>query len=138
MTRIIWPRVCWVYLILALVLFNITCALVGCDTAEAGEGLASYYTTASCQREGTSGVFTANGERYDEGALTCALRRRDWGGAYLVCGPVGCAEVRHNDYGPGKGPTRKGVIVDLTPRAFKAVCGDLRQGVCEVGIQPIL
>ena len=35
MTRIIWPRVCWVYLILALVLFNITCALVGCETANA-------------------------------------------------------------------------------------------------------
>lgn len=108
------------------------------STAHASEGLASYYTVKSCQREGTSGVYTANGERYKEDALTCALRRRDFGRNYLVCGPVDCVEVRHNDYGPGKGPTRKGVIIDLTPIAFKAVCGDLRRGVCEVAVMPII
>ncbi len=70
--------------------------------------------------------------------MTCALRRRDFGKSYLVCGQAGCAEVRHNDFGPGKGPTSKGVIIDLTPRAFKAVCGDLRQGRCEVGVQGIV
>lgn len=112
--------------------------LLGCDVATAAEGYATYYTVASCQREGTSGVYTANGEAYDEQALTCALRRRDWGGHYLVCGPMGCVEVRHNDFGPGRKPTKKGIIIDLTPRAFKAVCGDLRQGRCEVGVMPVV
>lgn len=100
-------------------------------------GFASYYTTASCQKEGTSGVFTANGERYNEQALTCALPRRDFGKKYLVCGENGCAEVRHNDYGPGKKPQSKGVVIDLTPKAFKEVCGELRQGLCEVGVMGI-
>ncbi len=108
------------------------------STAQASEGLASYYTVKSCQREGTSGVYTANGERYKEDALTCALRRRDFGRNYLVCGPIRCVEVRHNDFGPGRGPTAKGVIIDLTPKAFKAVCGDLRQGVCSVGVTDII
>lgn len=108
------------------------------STAHAEDGLASYYTVKSCQREGTSGVYTANGERFKENALTCALRRRDFGRNYLVCGPIGCVEVRHNDFGPGRGPTAKGVIIDLTPKAFKAVCGDLRQGVCNVGVTDII
>lgn len=134
----VWFRICYVYIVLGLIIFNLVCFLVGCDVATAAEGWASYYTVESCQREGTSGVYTANGEWYDERGMTCALRRRDWGKSYLVCGPVGCAEVRHNDFGPGRGPTAKGVIVDLTPRAFKAVCGDLRQGRCEVGVMPVV
>lgn len=136
--NIIWGRVAYFWVIWALVVFNLTCFLVGCDVANAFEGKASYYTVASCKAEGTSGVRTASGELYKEGEFTCALRRRDFGKSYLVCGPVGCVEVRHNDYGPGRGPTAKGVVIDLTPRAFKAVCGELKQGVCEVGVQPIV
>src|SRR3990167_10848930 len=36
-------------------------------------GLLTYYTRTSCQAEGTSGVWTASGSRYDESALTLAL-----------------------------------------------------------------
>jgi len=86
-------------------------------------GKASYYTEASCKREGTSGIWTASGERFDEGALTCALRRRDWGGLYKVTNlATGMSVVvRHNDYGPGRGPTRKGVVIDLSPKAMRAI-----------------
>lgn len=89
------------------------------------EGIATFYTVKSCQREGTSGVYTANGERYNERALTCALRRRDWGGMYRVTNLANGRSVivRHNDYGPGKGPTRRGVVVDLSPAAFDALGG---------------
>lgn len=128
-------RVAYVFVILGLVLFNELCFSTWALSAE---GMASYYTVASCQREGTSGVYTATGERYDEGALTCALRRRDFGKAYLVCGPGGCVEVRHNDYGPGRGPTRKGVIVDLTPAAFKKIGGNLKSGLVSVSVQPVV
>ena len=100
-------------------------------------GLASYYTVASCQREGTSGVWTASGEQYYENDLTCALPQRPFGRHYRVCGKVGCVTVRQNDYGPGRKPQSRGVIVDLTPRAFLLACGELRQGVCPVTIQEV-
>jgi len=95
------------------------------NTASAAEGIATFYTVKSCQREGTSGVYTANGEKYNESAMTCALRRRDWGGRYRVTNQANGRSVivRHNDYGPGKGPTRRGVVVDLTPAAFDALGG---------------
>lgn len=135
--KIRWGTVALAWMAIGAVIVGIT-LFHGCGVAEAEEGKASYYTVASCQREGTSGVYTANGERYDEQGMTCALRRRDFGRSYLVCGPKGCAEVRHNDYGPGNRPTRRGVIIDLTPMAFKEVCGDLRQGVCDVVVTAIV
>ena len=86
-------------------------------------GLASFYTAESCRREGTSGTWTASGERFDEQALTCAMRRRDWGSLWRVTSLETGMDVvvRLNDYGPGKGPTAKGVIVDLSPRAMRAI-----------------
>lgn len=121
-----------------LICLNLFVLAILSTNAYALEGKASYYTEASCKREGTSGIWTASGARFDESRFTCALRRRDFGKAYLVCGPEGCTEVVHNDFGPGRGPTAKGVVIDLTPVAFEAVCGDLKQGLCDVGVQPIL
>ena len=112
-------------------------------------GKASYYTVKSCQREGTSGIYTANGEVYDETALTCALPSHQFGGLYRVCmapwrdavardtSRAHCVVVRHNDYGPGRGAQRNGVVVDLTPTAFQAVCGNLSQGVCTVEVTEV-
>ena len=104
------------------------------------EGYATYYTTKSCQKEGNSGVYTASGERFDEGKLTCALRLRSWGRTWAIYGhETGrTVFVRNNDYGPGKGPSRRGVIVDLTPEAFRGVCGDLSKGKCKVSVQEVI
>ena len=108
-------------LILAVILA--TMPLHGAFGAETG--IATFYTVKSCQREGTSGIYTANGERYDEGKLTCALRSRDWGGLYRVTNLANGRSVivRHNDYGPGKRPTARGVIIDLSPKAFDDLGG---------------
>ena len=113
-----------------------------CDEAHASEiisGKATYYTEASCQREGTSGIWTASGERYDENAFTCALPHREFGKQYIVKQKNGAGRciVRHNDYGPGKGPQSKGVVIDLSPAAFKEVCGELRWGICEVEFREV-
>lgn len=85
-------------------------------------GFASYYTVASCQREGTSGVYTANGERYEETALTAALPGRQFGTRWHVCRtdtqPTRCCTVRVNDSGPGRRAQRQRVVIDLTPAAF--------------------
>ena len=108
--------------------------------ASAQEGYATYYTQKSCQIEGNSGLLTASGEAYDEKAMTCALRRRDFGKHYLVYGQnrESAVFVRHNDYGPGRGPTKRGVIIDLSPAAFKEVCGSLAVGKCKVNVQEIV
>lgn len=97
--------------------------LLSSESALANEGYATYYTEASCKREGTSGVWTASGERFDEQALTCAMRSRSWGKRFLVYShETGrSVVVRLNDYGPGKGPTARGVIIDLTPAGMKAL-----------------
>ena len=108
--------------------------------AEAAERYATYYTGASTKAEGRSGVWTASGERYNEKAMTCAMRRRDFGKEYAVYGQETgrTAFVKQNDFGPGRGPQKKGVIVDLSPAAFKEVCGDLKQGKCQVSVQEVL
>lgn len=109
--KIIWPL---------MALFNLICFSTW---AEAADGLASYYTTESCQREGTSGVFTATGERYNESASTCALPWRPDNAEYMVYAhDTGLSVVvRHNDRGPGRGPRARGVVIDLTPAAWRAL-----------------
>lgn len=127
-------RFAWIVLLAALILIAWLA-----HAAHAAEGWATYYTVASCQREGTSGVYTANGERYDEEALTCAIRGREWGAMYLVTNVETGAEVyvRHNDFGPGKGPSARGVIIDLTPAAFRALGAELRLGKIRVAVQRV-
>ena len=97
------------------------CVLAG--PVSAADGIGSYYTVASCQREGTSGVYTATGERYDEGALTCALPWRPDGAEYWVYAhDTGRSiVVRHNDRGPSKRLVKNGIIIDLTPAGWSAL-----------------
>lgn len=86
-------------------------------------GTATYYTVKSCQSEGTSGVYTASGEKFDESAMTCAMRDRHWGREFKVTNMENgkTCIVRLNDFGPGHGPASKGVVIDLTPTAWKAL-----------------
>ena len=126
--------------LLCLVLGSMVAVMLSCEPVQAQDGYASYYTVASCKREGTSGVYTASGEPYIEQAMTCALPVKPDNRIYSVYGVV-CQKtvyVRHNDRGPGKRPQAKGVIIDLTPEAFRQVCGSLEQGKCEVSIQGVL
>lgn len=103
-------------------LLSFLCFLL-CHDVFALEGFATYYTEESCKREGTSGVWTASGERFDESALTCAMRSRQWGKKFLVYSHETGRSiiVRLNDFGPGKKPTQRGVIIDLTPAGMKAL-----------------
>jgi rare lipoprotein A len=99
---------------------------------------ASYYTYDSCVREGKSGVWTASGERYNENDLTCAMRRRDWGGTYKVTNVANGKSVivRHNDYGPNKKLHDSGRITDLSKGAFEKIAY-LRQGVITVTVEKV-
>lgn len=113
----------------AIILFIATPALA--DT-----GYATYYTAGSCRQEGNSGVLTASGERYDESKLTCALPHRYFGKSYKVTSLTTgrSVVVRHSDYGPGRVPRSKGVVVDLTPAAFKALGHPLSAGKIKVEV----
>jgi len=109
--------------------------ILACPLAHAElQGKATYYTVKSCQREGTSGVYTASGERYDESAFTCALRSRQFGKRYRIKNKKNgkSVVVRHTDFGPGKGPAKRGVVIDLTPAAFDALGG--KRGVTKSGV----
>jgi len=104
---------------------------------ESKEGFATYYTIKSCQREGTSGIYTANGEKYNESAFTCALRSRQWNTKYKVTNlDTGkSVTVRLIDYGPGRKATANGVIIDLTPAAFEALGGKKKAGRIRVKVE---
>ena len=107
-------------------------------------GLLTYYTRTSCQAEGTSGVWTASGSRYDESALTLALPHRRFGERYRVYHGSRCLEAVHTDYGPGRRARAQGVIADASPALYDALgCqrGVTRQGVawgeCQVRIAQV-
>lgn len=89
------------------------------------KGIASWYT-ADC---------TATGENFDENSLTCAMRRRDFGGYYKVCNIENkkCVIVRQNNFGPTKPYFRKGRIIDLSKAAFSQIA-DLEQGLAKIKI----
>ena len=99
---------------------------------------ASYYTYESCRREGTSGVWTASGERFDENDLTCAMRRRDWGTKFKVTNLANGKSVivRLNDFGPNKRLHDNGRIIDLSKGAFQSIA-DLSKGVINVRVEEV-
>lgn len=99
---------------------------------------ASWYSFDSCRREGTSGYFTASGERFDENAMTCALRSRNWGGLYKVTNIDNgkSVVVRQNDFGPAKRLHAKGRIVDLSKGAFAKIA-DLKRGIINVKVEAL-
>lgn len=78
------------------------------------EGKASYYTVAS------SGSITANGERLDDNALTCAMLKGEFGEYFTVVAENGkSVTVRLND----RGPYVKGRVIDLSHAAMEALGG---------------
>lgn len=102
-------------------------------------GEAAWYSSQSCRREGTSGVWTASGELFRDRGLTCALRRRDFGQYYRVTNLANgkSVVVKHNDFGPSlrwRNP-KTGIthdlsrrVIDLSKGAFAKIA-DTRQGV---------
>lgn len=131
--RIILRHIFLLRLFSVLVLLPATGAIFDYPT----QGTASYYTSKSCKKEGTSGVWTAYGERYDERALTCATRDRALFGRYIKVTNLENGKsviVRVNDFGPNKKLFRKGRIIDLSKGAFVEIA-DTKKGVIKVKIE---
>lgn len=92
-------------------------------------GEASYYTKASCLREGTSGIM-ANGKALDDTKLTCASWFYPFGTRLRVTASRNnrSVVVVVSDRGPAKRLVQKGRIIDLSQAAFEALA-DLKLGV---------
>ena len=99
-------------------------------------GLASWYSRASCRREGTGGkrIRMANGQPLDDKALTCAMWIIGKHGRPLlpdgrlvkitsVQNTLRAVVVAWTDNGPGRVPRSRGVIVDLSKAAMMALAG---------------
>lgn len=95
---------------------------------------ASFYTKESAQREGTSGIFTASGEKFNENSQTCAHPSLPFGTILRVKNPQNGIwfYCRVNDRGPAR---NTGHDLDLTPRGFKLLKIPLDQGIARLKIE---
>jgi rare lipoprotein A len=110
--------------------------LIASPATGASNFTASYYTVASCKREGTSGIM-ANGKRLqDEGVYTAAMWNVPFGTRVLVRNLANGKEVivTITDRGPAKRLVKKGRIIDLNKAAFLSLA-PLRKGIIEVEIK---
>jgi rare lipoprotein A len=98
-------------------------------------GTASYYTVASCLREGTSGVM-ANGRRLNDEKYTCASWDYRFGTRLEVSrlGSKRKTVVVVTDRGPAKHLYHKGRIIDLSYAAMRALNG-IKRGVILVEVR---
>ena len=98
-------------------------------------GTASYYTRASCSKEGTSGVM-ANGQKLEDKTFTAASWDYPFGTLVRVCKGIGqsCVTVTITDRGPAKRLYRTGRIIDLSQAAFQALA-PLSQGIIVVTVE---
>ena len=92
-----------------------------------GEGLASYYASS------LHGRPTANGERYDRGALTAAHRSLRFGTCVTVVNVENgrTVQVRVND----RGPFAKGRVIDVSEAAAERL-GLIGPGLARVRLLP--
>ena len=130
------PKICIAVLITLLLMFLLSVWVVG---VFAGEVItASWYSVESCKREGTSGIWTASGERFTNEGLTCAMRSRDFGAYYKITNLDNgkSVVVRHNDFGPNKKLWNKVRRVDLSRGAFSKIA-PLSKGVIPISIERI-
>lgn len=100
-------------------------------------GTASWYSVASCKREGTSGIM-ANGRKLDDEKLTAASWDYPFGTKLKITNLKNQRSivVSVSDRGPAKRLYRNGRIVDLSKAAFQSI-GLLREGIIEVRIEKI-
>lgn len=109
--------------------------LLTSQPAQAEEGYATWYSVGSCLREGTSGVRTASGEAYRDDGRTCAHPTLPFGTRLRVQYQGKSVVCRVNDRGPGRGPRKRGVVLDLTPLLFSELA-PLSRGKLLVQVDP--
>ncbi len=117
-----------------LALYFVASALAHADVRT---GTASYYTVASCRREGTSGIM-ANGRKLKDEDFTAASWNYRLGTALTVCprDSTHCVHVTVTDRGPNRILYKSGRILDLSQAAFRALA-PLKEGVIAVTVEEV-
>ena len=112
-------------------------AILFCDPCHSFTTEASYYTYASCIREGTSGIM-ANGEKLNDEALICASWDYRFGTRLLVTNKRNgrSVVVCVTDRGPAKRLYKNGRKIDLSKKAMQ-VLGGIKKGIITVDVQPL-
>ena len=108
--------------------------LLGWGSSYAESTRASWYSTESCKKEGTSGI-TASGEPLSNAGLTCATWDYPIHTRLHVRHGKRLCTVRVNDRGPGKKALSRGVTLDLSKMAFSQLA-ELKEGVIVVEVNP--
>lgn len=126
------------FLMLRLLAITLVVAFIFAPQATGASPIytASYYTYASCIREGTSGIM-ANGKKLqDEGVCTAAMWKVPFGTKFKVKNIKNGKEVvvTITDRGPAKRLVREGRIIDLNLEAMRRLDG-VRAGIIQVEIQ---
>lgn len=119
-------RVCLVGILLG--------ALAACASNSASTGKPGFEQTgiASFYADSLQGNTTANGEKFNQSALTAAHRKLPFGTRVRVTNVANgkTVTVRIND----RGPFVRGRVIDLSKAAFKQI-GDTRSGLLKVKLE---
>ncbi len=121
--------------IIIFVVLIVALLLVAITSVRAEVTQASYYTLASCLKEGTSGI-TSSGERLKDGDFTAASWDYPFGTLLRISHNGRNIVVRVNDRGPAKRLYRAGRKLDLSRRAFERLA-PLSKGVIRVEVECI-
>jgi rare lipoprotein A len=100
-------------------------------------GQASWYSYQSCRLEGTSGIWTASGERFNEYAFTAAMLGVRFGTLVKVTNLRNGKSVivKVNDRF-AKRLKKKGRIIDLSKKTFHHLSnGNLKKGILRVKVE---
>ena len=109
-------------------------------------GFATWYSRESCKLDDKirkvpprAEFLMANGKPLNDATMTCAAWNTKLGQQVRVTNLETKATVllTVTDRGPGRSSRRRGVIIDLTPAAFLALGGKLRDGKIKVKIEAI-
>jgi len=109
--------------------------VLGLGVARAEVTEASWYSVASCLREGTSGIM-ANGKELRDEELTCASWDYPFGTVLLITNLANSKTVKVivSDRGPSKRLYRLGRRIDLSKGAFGQIA-NLKSGIIKVRIE---
>lgn len=117
-----------------LLLLTIIMATTGhCDQINPIVKTASWYGTTGDHTDSWKHTTTANGEKFNEQALTAASWKYPLGTLVKVTNLYNGKSVivRINDRGPGRRLYAKGRVIDLTRGAFEQIA-DLKTGVIKI------
>jgi len=130
--------ICIISILVIVAIFVIGASISHAQVMQpARTGTASWYSTKSCHREGTSGIM-ANGRKLDDTKFTAASWDYPFGKKLRITNLDNkkSVVVVISDRGPAKRLYRQGRIVDLSKAAFESIAV-LGKGIIKVMVEEV-